>query len=298
MDGKSFAQTFSDPNAENIKKTQFFDNNGSRGVYHEGWFASTFGPLYPWVSAQKGLENWDSNEDVWQLYDLSNDFSQAHDLSAEYPEKLAELKELFLKEAKDNKDFPIGAGIWLRIHPEDVITSPYTEWTFNQNTTRMPEFAAPGLGKKSNTVVIDLEVKEKQSGVLYALGGSGGGLTCYMDNGYLKYEYNMMIIHQFKVSSKNKIGRGKHQFEITTKIKGNKPGAPATITLKVDGKEVGAMTTLGTVPAAFSASETLDIGTDLGSPASFDYFDKAPFTFDGLINSVHIKLLLCISALV
>ena len=291
MDGKSFAQTFSDPYAENLKKTQFFDNNGSRGIYHDGWFASTFGPLYPWVSAQKGLDKWNSDNDVWQLYDLNNDFSQAHDLSAEYPEKLAELKKLFLNEAKDNKDFPIGAGIWLRLHPEDVITSPYTEWTFNQNTTRMPEFAAPGLGKKSNAVMIDLEVKENQSGVLYALGGSGGGLTCYMDNGFLKYEYNMMIIHQFKVSSKNKIGMGKHQFEITTRIKDNKPGAPATITLKVDGKEVGAMTTLGTVPAAFSASETLDIGTDLGSPVSFDYFEKAPFKFNGTIHSVHIKLL-------
>jgi len=48
---------------------------------------------------------------------------------------------------------------------------------------------------------------------------------------------------------------------------------------------------LGTVPAAFSASETLDIGTDLGSPVSFDYFEKAPFKFNGTINSVHIKLL-------
>jgi len=179
IDGKSFAATFTDANAKNLKHTQFFDNNGSRGVYHDGWFASTFGPLYPWVSAQKGLDNWNSDNDVWQLYDLSNDFSQANDVSAQYPEKLEEMKKLFLEEAKKNKDFPIGAGIWLRLHPEDVITSPYTEWIFNQNTTRMPEFAAPGLGKKSNKVVIDLEVSNNQSGVLYALGGIGGGLTLH-----------------------------------------------------------------------------------------------------------------------
>jgi len=291
IDGKSFAATFSDANAKNLKETQFFDNNGSRGVYHEGWFASTFGPLYPWVSAQKGLAEWNSENDVWQLYDLSNDFSQAHDVSTEHPEKLAELKKLFIEEAKKNKDFPIGAGIWLRIHPEDVITSPYSEWTFDQNTTRMPEFAAPGLGKKSNKVVIDLEINESQSGVLYALGGIGGGLTCFMEDGYLKYEYNMMIVYQFKVSSDNKIAAGKHSFEITTLIKDNKPGAPATITLVVDGKKVGQLQTLGTVPAAFSASETLDVGIDLGSPVSYDYLEKAPFKFDGVINSVHIKLL-------
>ncbi|MGB5244697.1 MAG: sulfatase-like hydrolase/transferase, partial [Lutimonas sp.] len=291
IDGKSFAATFSDANAKNLKQTQFFDNNGSRGVYHDGWFASTFGPLYPWVSAQKGLADWDSDKDVWQLYDLKNDFSQAHDVSEKYPEKLAEMKALFLKEAKMNKDFPIGAGIWLRLHPEDVITSPYTEWTFDQNTRRMPEFAAPGLGKKSNKVVIDAEVNENQNGVLYALGGIGGGLTCYMEDGYLKYEYNMMIIHQFKMESDNKISAGQHRFEITTVIKDNKPGAPATIALSVDGEQVAEMTTLGTVPAAFSASETLDIGIDLGSPVSFDYLEKAPFTFTGKINEVKITLL-------
>jgi len=291
MDGKSFATTFSDANATNLKKIQFFDNNGSRGIYHDGWFASTFGPLYPWVSAQKGLAEWNSDNDVWQLYDLSNDFSQAHDVATKHPEKLKEMKALFLKEAKNNKDFPIGAGIWLRIHPEDVITSPYKEWTFDQNTRRMPEFAAPGLGKKSNKVIIDLEIKKNQNGVLYALGGIGGGLTCFMEDGYLKYEYNMMIIHQFKVSGKDKISSGKHQFEITTIIKDNKPGAPATITLVVDGKQVGEMKTLGTVPAAFSASETLDVGIDLGSPVSYDYLEKAPFKFDGKINSVNIKLL-------
>ncbi|OBQ50154.1 arylsulfatase [Tamlana sp. s12] len=291
IDGKSFAATFKDANAKNLKHTQFFDNNGSRGVYHDGWFASTFGPLYPWVSAQKGLADWDSNKDVWQLYDLSKDFSQANDVSAQYPEKLAEMKALFLAEAKKNKDFPIGAGIWLRLHPEDVITSPYTEWTFDQNTTRMPEFAAPGLGKKSNKVIIDLETKSNQNGVLYALGGIGGGLTCYMEDGYLKYEYNMMIIHQFKMASNVKISEGKHQIEITTVIKDNKPGAPATVTLAVDGKQVAEMKTLGTVPAAFSASETLDVGIDLGSPVSYDYFEKAPFKYEGKINSVNIKLL-------
>ena len=81
----------------------------------------------------------------------------------------------------------------------------------------------------------------------------------------------MMIIHQFKITSDSKISEGLHKFEITTAIKDNKPGAPATITLVVDGEQVGEMKTLGTVPAAFSASETLDVGIGLGSPVSFHY---------------------------
>jgi hypothetical protein len=46
-----------------------------------------------------------------------------------------------------------------------------------------------------------------------------------------------------------------------------------------------------TVTAAFLASETLDIAAFLGSLVSFDYFEKAPFKFNGTINSVYIKLL-------
>ena len=48
---------------------------------------------------------------------------------------------------------------------------------------------------------------------------------------------------------------------------------------------------MGTVPLAFSASETFDVGIDLGSPVSYDYFERAPFKYDGKIKSVKIKLL-------
>jgi hypothetical protein len=41
----------------------------------------------------------------------------------------------------------------------------------------MPEFTAPGLGRQSNRVVIDAEFGDNASGVLYALGGAGGGLV-------------------------------------------------------------------------------------------------------------------------
>ena len=63
---------------------------------------------------------------------------------------LAAMKSRFLEVAKDNKVFPIGAGNWLRLHPEDRIKTPYTSWHFDADTTRMPEFTAPGLGRESN----------------------------------------------------------------------------------------------------------------------------------------------------
>ena len=46
-----------------------------------------------------------------------------------------------------------------------------------------------------------------------------------------------------------------------------------------------------TVPAAFTASETLDIGTDLGSPVSRDYAARRPFAFTGTISTVQVELI-------
>jgi len=289
VDGVSLAYTFADGTAKSHKETQFFDNNGSRGVYHDGWFASAFGPFIPWNAAQGGFDKeWDSATDVWQLYDLRNDFSQAKDVSKENPEKLEEMKKLFLEVAEENRDFPIGAGNWLRIHPKDIHKSSYTSWAFRQNTRRMPEFTAPGLGKQSNKVVMDVEVDDAASGVLYAMGGASGGLTLYMDKGHLVYEYNMMIIEQYSAKSSTPLGAGKHIIEVTTNIK--KPGAPGMVTIVVDGQEIVKVDLKRTVPLAFTATETFDVGVDLGSPVSINYADRRPFEFNGKIKLVNVKL--------
>ena len=290
IDGVSMASSFRDPTAPENKRVQYFDNNGSDGIYQDGWYACTFGPLIPWVNAQPGLAEWDSSKAVWELYDLTTDFSQMHDLAKEQPERLAAMKQLFLEQAKENKVFPIGAGIWLRLHPEDRIKTPYTSWTFDQTTTRMPEFTAPAVGNSSNTVTIELECGAEASGVLYALGGSGGGLTCYMDKGQLVFEYNLMIIDRSIARSKDKIVAGKHTVVVETSLKAPKPGAPADIVLSVDGKEVARTAVKMTVPAAFTASESFDVGTDLGSPVSRDYFDRRPFRFEGRVERLQVIL--------
>lgn len=289
LDGVSMKYTFDNATAPEVSKTQFFDNNGSRGVYKDGWYACTFGPLYPWIPAQPGLDKWDSNKDVWELYNIKEDFSQFNNLATQNPEKLKELQAIFSAQAKENLDWPIGAGIWLRLHPEDAIASPYTSWVFDQNSTRMPEFSAPGLGKRSNKVVIDLEAGTNPSGVLYALGGSGGGVTCFVENGKLVYEYNMLIIEKYTIEAKEKLTPGKHQIEVITSIV--KPGAPAKIVINVDGKQVATGEIKRTVPAAFTASETFDVGLDLGGTVSLRYNDKAPFRFNGKIAKVKVDLL-------
>jgi arylsulfatase len=290
MDGHSFAATFEKADAPSSNTEQFFDNNGSRAIYQDGWMACAFGPLYPWntPASVPRIAKWDSATDEWELYNLQTDFSQADNLAAQMPDKLAALKKEFLALSEDNQGFPIGAGNWLRLHPEDRVKTPYTSWTFTQNTHRMPEFAAPGLGRQSNKIEIDLEVPANASGVLYALGGSGGGVTLYMDQGRLVYLYNMMIIEQYSARSAEPLAAGKHKIEIITTITG--PAKPGTVSLLVDGKEAGRADLKRTVPAAFSASETFDVGADLGSTVALDYYDRRPFEFPGKIEKVTVRL--------
>ncbi len=164
----------------------------------------------------------------------------------------------------------------------------YRNWQFDAATTRMPEFTAPGLARESNHVTIDAEIGEDASGVLYALGGASGGLALYMDKGRLVYEYHMMIIERYGVGTAEKIAPGRHRIEVDTTIA--KPGAPAQVVLSVDGAEVARTQVERTVPAAFTASESFDVGTDLGSPVSLDYSDRRPFAFDGTIDSVRVSL--------
>ena len=290
IDGASLAYTFDQPKAAGRKKVQFFDNNGSRAIYADGWIAGTFGPFVPWDTpgSAKRLATWDSAKDPWELYDVRKDFSQSEDLAARNPAKLAELKKRFVALAEDNKDFPIGAGNWLRLKPGDRVKTDYTSWNFNQNTRRMPEFTAPGVGRQSNKVTVDVELGDNASGVLYAVGGAGGGLTLYMDQGRLKYLYNMLIIEQYAASSASALAAGKHRIEVLTDIQG--PGRPGTVRLMVDGAEVGATELKRTVPAAFTATETFDVGVDLGSTVDLAYFDRRPFAFNGKIESVKVEL--------
>ncbi|MCX7097521.1 MAG: arylsulfatase [Methylococcales bacterium] len=288
IDGVSMAYSFNDAKAANHKHSQYFDNNGSRGIYQEGWFASTFGPLTPWLTVNPGLASWDSGKDVWELYHISDDFSQANNLAAKEPKRLAAMQAQFLKEAKANKAFPIGAALWTRLHPEDRVKTLYTSWQFDSTTTRMPEFTAPGLGRESNLVSLDVELGDNASGVLYALGGASGGLTLYMDKGELVYEYNMMVIERTIARAKGKLAAGKHKIDVDTHIA--KPGAAAEVVLTVDGQETGRITVPRTVPAAFTASESFDVGIDLGSPVSLDYFDRRPFPISGKIGQLSVSL--------
>ena len=126
--------------------------------------------------------------------------------------------------------------------------------------------------------------------MLYALAGFSGGVTCYVKDGILNYEFNLFEVQRTKIRSKDKLPVGKVKIEVESKLAGN-IGGPMDVTLRVNGEVVGQ----GRVPAAmslhFTSNATFDIGTDLDSPVSLDYFDQAPFAFNGKIGKTTIEYL-------
>jgi arylsulfatase len=99
----------------------------------------------------------------------------------------------------------------------------------------------------------------------------------------------MELIENYSVETKDKLSSGKHQIIVTTQIA--HPMAPGLVTISIDGKDVPRCEVKRTVPAAFTASETFDVGVDLGSPVSLRYASKAPFKFNGKIYKVQVDLL-------
>ncbi|MEA2026762.1 MAG: sulfatase-like hydrolase/transferase, partial [Chloroflexota bacterium] len=291
IDGVSMAYTFDDPAAEGRLRTQYFEIMGSRSIYHDGWIASALGPRLPWVSGiDPGIAEWTPDDDVWELYDLEADWTQANDLAEQMPEKLAQMKEIFLIEAARNNALPIGGGLFVPVfHPELKPTPPYSEWTFPGDMVRMPEFNAPTLGNKANVVTIDAEIPDDANGVLYKLGANSGGLTLFVEDGILCYEYNMFIIERTKIRATDKLPIGKVKIEVETSYIEQRPKGPLKVVLKVDGTVVAEGTVPTSVPLTFTANDCLDIGQALGSPVSLDYRDKAPFKFNGTIEQVHVK---------
>ena len=138
-------------------------------------------------------------------------------------------------------------------------------------------------------VTITADVPESANGVLYALGGAGGGLTCYFEEGYLCYEYNLFILQRTKIRAAEAIPGGAATIEIETAYEEVRPGGPLNISMKVNGNDVASGQVPISAPLLFSANDCLDIGICLGGRVSLDYYDRAPFPFSGKIDLVNVR---------
>ena len=241
--------------------------SATAGIYHEGWTAVTRHST-PWVMGpMPALE-----DDVWELYDTTTDWSQSRDLAAELPEKLAELQELWLTEAKKYNVLPLDDRRIERFNPDlagrPVLVKGNTQLLFG-GMGRLTEASLLNIKNKSHAVTAEVEVPESGAeGVIIAQGGAFAGWSLYVKDGRPRYCYNLLGLQRFTVEGDAPIPAGTHQVRMEFAYDGGGLAKGGTVQLYVDGAKVGEGRVDATIPMVFSADETADVGRDTASPVS------------------------------
>ena len=288
IEGVSMLYAFNDAKAAERHETQYFEMFCNRGIYHKGWTAVTRHGV-PWVGAYKrGFD-----EDVWELYDTNTDWTQSKDLAKENPKKLAELQRLFIIEATKYSALPLDDRTFERFNP-DMAGRPQLIQGNSQilfgGMGRLTENSIVNIKNKSYAITADVDVpKSGAEGVIIAQGGNTNGWSLYAKGGKLKYCYNFFGITLTFVESTQPIPAGHHQVRMEFKYDGGGLAKGGGVTLYIDGKAVGQGRLEQTVPMAYSADETCDVGKEGGSPVSPDYGPSGN-EFSGEVNWVQFDL--------
>ncbi|WP_224373044.1 arylsulfatase [Hyalangium versicolor] len=294
IEGLSFFYTFNEDKAADRHRTQYFEMFGNRGIYHEGWTAVTLHSK-PWQMYNLP----DYAEDKWELYytydanpeDTGSDkpqvdWTQATDLSQVYPDKLAELKNLFQIEAARYNVFPLDDRKIERLPPPQdpsrkqryvdgsFVADPVVIDTFNRSFNITAQITVPA------------DLSGPVNGVILARGNDFGGFGLYAKNGILTYVYNYLgleitTIPQANVNSRLPSGTYQVRMEFTYEG-GEETGQGGTVKLfRKDGEsdvQIGLGKLEKTNPVIFNVDAFLMVGNKTGGPLCPDLEGNNRFT--------------------
>ena len=303
MEGTSLVYTFDAANAKAPTRhtTQYFEMMGQWALYHEGWLLSTKVNRAPWEAF--GAANPDPlNNQVLELYNLDKDFSQSQNIAAQNPEKVKEMKKLFIEEAKKFQVFPMDASVAARIvAPRPNITAGRTEFVYTLPMVGLPQGDSPALLNASYTITADIDVPAGGAeGMILTSGGRFGGYGFYLLEGKPTFLWNMVDLNRIKWAGPDALTPGNHTVEFDFKYNGlgvgtllynnmSGLGQPGTGTLKVDGKVVATQEMPHTMPMILQWDESFDIGSDtLTGVNDADY--TPPFTLTAQLNKLTLKV--------
>ena len=278
FDGISFAATLKGPLPQ-APRTQYFEMNGNRGVYADGWMASARHHI-PWLLHE---ENKPFSTDTWELYNLDKDFSQATDLAASDPDRLKALQALFDSEATRNNAQPLTS---MTLSSELMAGQPSPErgrkeFVFKRDTAPIPSLAGLPLLLGPHRIDAKITVPASDAnGVIVSNGARDGGFVLYLKDGHLVYENNLADVHYDTIRSAEALPAG----EATVSFVLTEEGGTKVGRLLVNGREVGA----GPVPRIFMPSYlgALCVGQNCGSPVGKGYTGRFPYV--GAIEEVRI----------
>ena len=269
VEGTSMAYTFDNPDETTHKTVQYFEMMGTRALWYDGWKAVAFHHVNT---------GGNFNDDVWELYNLSEDVSESHDLAEEYPKKLEEMQERWWVEASKYNVLPLDDRVGARYN-----SVPNTgTFTFEPGVEKIMEPDIPDTHNSSYTITAYVDIpKAGADGVLFSVGGRFAGLSLYVLDDHLVYDYNLLDLRHYIITSEEEVPTG----PATLGFAFNKTGPyQGEGTLFINDKEQGHVAMPKVVPRRYSFEEGLEIGKDPQTPVSESY--ESPFEFNGTLEKV------------
>src|SRR5450631_3891933 len=290
IEGISMAYTFDKANANvpSKRKTQYFEMIANRGIYNDGWYANTTPPHGPWIlnaplPAPKDYK--------WELYNLSEDYSQANDLAAKMPGKLKEMQKLFDEEATKYNVLPLDNDTFARsLAPRPSATAGKTIFTYTGVNPGINSSNAPNILGRSYSMTAEVDVPQGGGdGMIATMGGRWGGWGLYMLKGKPVFDYNMLILAQYRWEGSDVLTPGKHTIAFEYSYDGPGIAKGGSGVMKVDDKVVATGKQANSISFLQVADETFDVGIDTRTGAN-DKDYQVPFAFDGNIHKFSVDL--------
>jgi arylsulfatase len=284
FDGHSMLYSFNDDAAPNVKERQYYEMFGNRAIWSDGWKAVTLhANRMPWeLNKRLPFEH-----DEWELYNVEEDFSESTNIAAEFPEKLAELKEMFDEEAWRYNVYPLHDDMVTRIaKQQDRLFGDRTEYVYYApGAVRIAEKASAPVKNKSHNIVTTVDLKGEEEGVIVACGGMTGGYAMYIMDGRLVFDYNYLDGVHYKMTSPP-LPTGPTELKFNFIKTGEFAG---TGELYVAAEKVGEVAMPDMHISTYSLAETFDVGCDTGTQVDPAY-EGSPFPFTGELDRVVVNL--------
>jgi arylsulfatase len=281
--GASIAYTFDNPTAPSQKTKQYFEMGGHRAMYHEGWKAVTRHD--PWSVFQPGANPDAFENDVWELYNIAIDASETNNLAEQMPEKLNELIAMWWEEAEEYGVLPLddrGIELFGTRYRDNSAHPVSKHYTYLPPLNPIPAQAGAGLGGRSWDMEAKVIRSAGENGVILATGTENSGISVFIKDDHLYFDYNCFNDH-YVVKSSKKVPEGESVVGIN--FRRGKNDADATVV--INNEEVGSVHL--PILMRIISSIGMSLGADVGSPVSLEY--KAPFKFEGTLRRVDIQLI-------
>lgn len=271
FNGVSISDTIWDPNATSPHPEQYYELEGHRGYYRDGWEVLTL--------HYRGAEYGDHE---WQLFNIKDDPTQIDNLADRYPERVAELAAAWEQAAWENRVFPLGDGGRPAIRPgSDTLVPDYPVTIRRDQHTLDPYRSKALIRARSFVITIPVTMADGDEGILVSHGDQGGGYNVYVQDGRVVFSHN--AYGHMTVVEGGALSAGEHVVEVRVNLDGP---SMWQVDLVVDGDVTASSEPMPALDI-MAPFEGINVGIDRRSPVNWDLYEQhGSFRFTGQLERV------------